>query len=244
MPRRSLALACILALLLSVCGCAKQMPEAIGAVPPEDVSTPEATPTPEPPDPMDGIYPVETQEEAEKVLEQAYEGFITQLTFAFSDTNLSLQDRDIFLQNASNQVLSRRPELKYAYQLACTDGPYGTICSISYMPYKLGYPDGSPEGAEEIRSLADLAAVADEHLGEEEIPIVIRDSDLLVDDMQRVPHRLRPAGVWDRHLRRLFLGVQCALPGGGDSLLECHRYGLRGGAHVELRLDPWGIPVF
>lgn len=50
----------------------------------------------------------------------------------------------------------------------------------------LCYPDGSPEGAEEIRSLADLAAVADEHLGEEEIPIVIRDSDLLVDDMQRV----------------------------------------------------------
>lgn len=53
------------------------------------------------------------------------------------------------------------------------------------MPYKLGYPDGVPEGGIEICSLADLVEIADAHLGEEEIPIVIRNPDLLVDDMQR-----------------------------------------------------------
>ena len=54
------------------------------------------------------------------------------------------------------------------------------------MPYKLGYPDGIPEGAVEIHSLADLAEAADDRLGQEEIPIVIRNPELLVDDMQRV----------------------------------------------------------
>lgn len=43
-----------------------------------------------------------------------------------------------------------------------------------------------PEGGTKIRCLADLAEIADAHLGEEEIPITILDPDLLVDDMQRV----------------------------------------------------------
>ena len=170
----------MLFLLLSMCGCAKQEPEVSDISASVDIS--ETKPT----DPMDGIYPVASQEDAEEILEQAYEGMISKLTFAFSGEELSLQDRSMLLQNASNQVLSRRPDLKYAYQLECTDGPDGTICSILYMPYKLGYPDGIPEGAEEICCLADLAEVADEYLGQEEIPIVIRDANLLVDDMQRV----------------------------------------------------------
>lgn len=30
------------------------------------------------------------------------------------------------------------------------------MCQISYMPYRLGYPDGVPEGAVEVGSLAEL----------------------------------------------------------------------------------------
>ena len=180
------AIFCVIVLLLSMCGCSRQPTETPDvSVPPESFQ-PEETPSPTPADPMDGIYPVATQADAEPVLEQAYEGLVPQLTFAFSDEELTLQDRSILLQNASNQVLSQRPELKYAYQLECTEGPEGTICSIQYMPYKLGYPDGIPEGAVEIHSLADLAEAADDRLGQEEIPIVIRNPELLVDDMQRV----------------------------------------------------------
>ena len=179
------AIFCVIVLLLSMCGCSRQTVETPDvSVPPESFQ-PEETPSPTPADPMDGIYPVATQADAEPVLEQAYEGLVPQLTFAFSDEELTLQDRSILLQNASNQVLSQRPELKYAYQLECTEGPEGTICSIQYMPYKLGYPDGIPEGAVEIHSLADLAEAADDRLGQEEIPIVIRNPELLVDDMQR-----------------------------------------------------------
>lgn len=180
------AIFCVIVLLLSMCGCSRQPTETPDVSVPPESALPEETPSPTPADPMDGIYPVAAQADAEQVLEQAYEGLVPQLTFAFLDEELTLQDRSILLQNASNQVLSRRPELKYAYQLECTEGPEGTICSIQYMPYKLGYPDGIPEGAVEIHSLADLAEAADDRLGKEEIPIVIRNPELLVDDMQRV----------------------------------------------------------
>lgn len=180
------AIFCVIVLPLSMCGCSRQTVETPDvSVPPESFQ-PEETPSPTPADPMDGIYPVAAQVDAEPVLEQAYEWLVPQLTFAFSDEELTLQDRSILLQNASNQVLSQRPELKYAYRLECTEGPEGTICSIQYMPYKLGYPDGIPEGAVEVHSLADLAEAADDRLGQEEIPIVIRNPELLVDDMQRV----------------------------------------------------------
>src|SRR5699024_4311200 len=93
--------------------------------PAETSALEEVTPTPEPADAMNGIYSVKTQEDAEKILEQAYEGMVTQLNFSFSDQTLSLQDRYILLQNAANQIVSRRPELKYAYQLECTESPDG-----------------------------------------------------------------------------------------------------------------------
>lgn len=182
--------AATLAILSAMClsGCSQAQPGAVATNSPSPVApspSPVQSETPAPPDPMDGIYPVGTQEEAAKILEQAYEGLVQKLTFRFAQEDMSLQDRSILLQNASNQVLSARPELKYAYALECVDGDEGTVCKISYMPYKLGYPDGTPEGAVEINSLAELVAAADAALGAEEIPVVIRNPDLLVDDMQR-----------------------------------------------------------
>lgn len=182
--------AAALAILSAMClsGCSQSQPGAVDTSSPNPV-TPSPSPiqseTPTPPDLMDEVYPVDTQEDAAKILEQAYEGLIQELTFRFTQEDLSLQDRSMLLQNASNQVLSDRPELKYAYALECADGTEGTVCKISYMPYKLGYPDGVPEGAVEIHSLAELVTAADDALGTEEIPIVIRDPELLVDDMQR-----------------------------------------------------------
>lgn len=182
--------AAVLAILSAMClsGCSQAQPGDVAADSPGPAApspSPVQSEAPAPQDPMDEVYPVSTQEDAAKILEQAYEGLVGELTFRFAQEDLSLQDRSMLLQNASNQVLSARSELKYAYALECVDGDAGTVCKISYMPYKLGYPGGVPEGAVEIRSLAELVAAADGALGAEEIPIVIRDSELLVDDMQR-----------------------------------------------------------
>lgn len=174
----------ILSAAMCLSGCSKAAPDAVDTgslVPPSPVQSE----TPAVTDPMDEVYPVSSQEEAAQILERAYEGLVQELTFRFTQEDLSLQDRWILLQNASSQVLSARPELKYAYALECTDGAEGTVCRISYMPYRLGYPDGVPEGAVEVSSLAELVEVANTALGKVEIPIVIRNRELLVGDMQR-----------------------------------------------------------
>lgn len=180
--------AAVLMILAAMClsGCSKAGPDAVET---GSLVTPSPSPIqsemPAVSDPMDEVYPISSEEEAGRILEQAYEGLVQELTFRFTQEDLSLQDRSILLQNASNQVLSARPELKYAYALECTDGAEGTVCRISYMPYQLGYPDGVPEGAMEVGSLAELVKVANAALGTEEIPIVIPNQELLVDDMQR-----------------------------------------------------------
>lgn len=216
MSKRRIAAVCALFLLLSLCSCSEQTAEVHSTSVPTATLAPEEVPVPKPSDPMDGVYPVTSPEDAAEILKQAYEGMIPQLTFAFSDAELSLQDRSIFLQNASSQVLSQYPELKYAYQLDCTDGPEGTVCQIRYMPYKLGHPDGMPEGGMEIRCLADLVEVADAHLGETEIPIAILDPDLLVDDMQRA---LQQAGYgYVLYMLNSDATAICAFPGNSDTL--------------------------
>lgn len=188
--------AVVLTILSAMClsGCSQAQSNAVdsnGLSPEAPSHTPVQSEMPASPEPMDEIYPVSTQEEAAQILERAYEGFVQEVTFRFTQEDLPFQERSILLQNASNQVLSARPELKYAYALECTEGAEGTVCKVSYMPYKLGYPDGEPEGAVEINTLAELVKAADAALGKEEIPIVIRDPKLLVDDMQRA---LQPAG--------------------------------------------------
>ena len=216
MTNRRIGMVCLLFLLLSMCGCAGQQPEGPDRSAPPNTPAPEEISEPKPSDPMDGIYSIASQEDAEEILERAYEGMVSELTFTFSDGELSAQDRSILLQNASSQVLSRRPDLKYAYRLECADGPDGTICSILYMPYQLGYPDGIPEGAAEISCLADLAEVADACLGQEEIPIVIRDSSLLVDDMQRA---LQQAGSgYVLYMLNSDATAICASPGSFETL--------------------------
>ena len=182
--------AVVLTILSAMClsGCSQAQSNAVdsnGLSPEAPSHTPVQSEMPASPEPMDEIYPVSTQEEAAQILERAYEGFVQEVTFRFTQEDLPFQERSILLQNASNEGLSARPELKYAYALECTEGVEGTVCKISYMPYKLGYPDGEPEGAVEINTLAELVKAADAALGKEEIPIVIRDPKLLVDDMQR-----------------------------------------------------------
>lgn len=181
------AAALMLSAAICLSGCTKAGPDGVDTVSPalSPAPVPIQSETPAAADPMDEVYLVSGQEDAARVLERAYEGLVEELTFRFAREDISLQERSILLQNASSQVLRARPELKYACALECTDGPEGTLCRISYMPYRLGYPDGVPEGAAEVNSLAELVETANAALGAEEIPIVIRDRTLLVEDMQR-----------------------------------------------------------
>lgn len=101
MSKTRIAVVCVLFLLMSLCSCGKKpvevpdisMPPSSSALEeapdvsmPPSSSAPEEVPVSAPSDPMDDVYPVTAQEDAAKILKQAYEGMIPELTFAFSDT--------------------------------------------------------------------------------------------------------------------------------------------------------------
>lgn len=193
---------CMILLATMLAGCSASPPEAsdgcntavptespIQSMEPEPSGTPEPTDSPLSEEALDvdvkKVYPVASQEDAVEILRQAYLECRPSVIFDFQDRDMSLQDRSILLQNASSQLIQEQPELKYAYALECVEGTEGTVCNISYMPYKLGYPDGIPEGSIRIDSLSQLISTANDNLGAEEIPIAICNPDLLVDDMQR-----------------------------------------------------------
>ena len=81
--------AAALALLSALClsGCSQAQPGAVDTSSPDPV-TPSPSPiqseTPTPPDPIDEVYPVDTQEDAAKLLEQAYEVLIPELKYAYA----------------------------------------------------------------------------------------------------------------------------------------------------------------
>lgn len=193
-------LVCMILMAAMLAGCSASPPEAsdggntavptespIQSMEPEPSGTPEPTESPlteESPD-VEKVYPIASQEDAVEVLRQAYLEYRPSVIFDFQASDMSLQDRSILLQNASSQLIQEQPELKYAYALECVEGPEGTVCNISYMPYKLGYPDGIPEGSIRINNLSQLISTANDNLGAEEIPIAICNPELLVDDMQR-----------------------------------------------------------
>ena len=89
MSKTRIAVVCVLFLLMSLCSCGKKPVEVPDISMPPSSSAPEEVPVSAPSDPMDDIYPVTAQEDAAKILKQAYEGMIPELTFAFSDTELS-----------------------------------------------------------------------------------------------------------------------------------------------------------
>lgn len=87
MSKRRIAVVCALFLLLSLCSCSEQAAEVHSTSVPTATLAPEEVPVPKPSDPMDGVYPVTSPEDAAEILKQAYEGMIPQLTFAFPMRN-------------------------------------------------------------------------------------------------------------------------------------------------------------
>ena len=50
-------------------------------------------------------------------------------------------------------------------------GPEGTVCSISYMHYKLGYPDGIPEGSIRADNLSRFIRAANDIWEQRRFPL-------------------------------------------------------------------------
>lgn len=94
--------AVVLTLLSAMClsGCSQAQSNAVDTNSPSLVipsPTPIQSEMPASQEPMDEIYPVSTQEAAAQILEQAYEGFVREVTFRFTQEDLSFQERSIFL---------------------------------------------------------------------------------------------------------------------------------------------------
>ena len=68
---------------------------------PEPEQTPDVPAAPVEQTPMEGVYPVASQDDAAALLEQAYTQFAPELTVSFSDQTLTWEERWMLLQNAS-----------------------------------------------------------------------------------------------------------------------------------------------
>ena len=93
------------------------------------------------------------------------------------------QSLEIDVINLYNALLSEHPEYKYAYDMKTGLGGGTLTCTISYMPYRAGYPAGF-EGVE-VDSLRALINTAEENLSSDSVNIRITNRGLTVDEMNR-----------------------------------------------------------
>ena len=105
---------------------------------------------------------------------------------AFDVSALSVEgDLPMAVKNLYYAILSDNRMYSYAYDLSAQLGEDGLLhCTISYMPYRTGdYPAGF-QGTE-VSSLSELVQTAQAGLAQEQIPIRITDSTLVVDHMNK-----------------------------------------------------------
>ena len=185
-----LALGCCMA--LCACGKKEAVPAATPApvesstaaaplVPPTDTPLPVETPAETAaPEPM-GIT-AGSREELKHAMADAIEGLCPRLTAEISGDWLEQPKMDV--QNLYNEIAAARPELKYVYDLEISVNGSQLVCAFHYMPYKTGdFPEGF--AGQEISSIAELIAAAEENIGQEAVPVRITDPALEPDAMNR-----------------------------------------------------------
>lgn len=156
------------------------------SAPPEETghaSPPVSTPAPSAP-PKEGALSVASMEEVQKELYDAICGIRQPVKMDIFKLTLS-ETPDLDVKNLYYQLLSRNPEIKYAYDLSAGVKDGLLTCQISYMPYKTGDYPAQWQGVP-VDSLGELVEVAEAHIGEETVPIRLNDSALLPDNMNRV----------------------------------------------------------
>ena len=98
---------------------------------------------------------------------------------------------ELDVTNLYYALMSRHPQLKYAYDISLVVQDGWLTCAVSYMPYKTGSWPEECANAPEIATLGALLRAAEEHLGADPFKLRITDASLTPDDMGRV---LRQAG--------------------------------------------------
>lgn len=98
---------------------------------------------------------------------------------------------ELDVTNLYYALMSRYPQLKYAYDISPAAQDGWLTCAVSYMPYKTGSWPEECANAPEIATLGALLRAAEEHLGADPFKLRITDASLAPDDMDRV---LRQAG--------------------------------------------------
>ena len=92
--------------------------------------------------------------------------------------SLALEQPELDVKNFYYQILSLRPEFKYAYDLSVSLDSSILNCTIFYMPYKTGqYPAGFAQGIQ-VQSLSELIAAAENNLSSDSIAVRIMDTSL------------------------------------------------------------------
>lgn len=145
--------------------------------------TPAPTETPAPPEEKATVT-ASAPEEVQMELLDAMEKVEQPAPMDISGAGLG-EDVEIAVKNLYYDLTRRYPELKYAYDISAAAEGEILTCQISYMPYKTGTQPADGD-ALPISDLGELLRAAEEHLGEESLPIRITDPSLEPEDMDRV----------------------------------------------------------
>ena len=139
------------------------------------------------------VYTVSSVEEITAILVENITYFPSVLNF---DVTALEEQGDVIsddMMNGYNGLTSYYPDLKYMYDYtpSYTEGAGTATCTMKYMPFMTGEIDTMtlPDGTVDIYSLKDLKTVANNGMGEESMPIAIRNQELTVDDMSNALHQ-------------------------------------------------------
>ena len=180
---------CLAALsLLLLCGCVhadENIPSAAESLSPAPTESPVSSdssslqsPSPSPGQPLEVLSIEDVQSELTQAIAQLRQPSPMDIG------SLALEQPELDVKNLYYQILSLRPEFKYAYDLSVSLDSSILNCNISYMPYKTGqYPAGF-EGIQ-VQSLSDLIAAAENNLSSGSIAVRIMDTSLEPDEMNK-----------------------------------------------------------
>lgn len=195
MKKKTAVFLILAALALSACTAAPapvSTPAPVQTPAPTPTAAPVQTPCPtaEPEPESTGPVPVSSPEEIQAVLRGAIAAVCQPETMDVSAAGLS-ETPELDALNLYYGIMSRSPELKYAYDIS-TELENGILkCRIYYMPYKTGeWPEN--EAAVTVSSLGGLLRAAQENIGGQPVPIRMENMDASPDDMNRV---LQQAGA-------------------------------------------------
>lgn len=180
---------CLAALsLLLLCGCVHtddDIPSGAESLSPAPTESPVSSdssslqsPSPSPGQPLEVLSIEDVQSELTQAIDQLRQPSPMDIG------SLALEQPELDVKNLYYQILSLRPEFKYAYDLTVSLDSSILNCNISYMPYKTGqYPAGF-EGIQ-VQSLSELIAAAENNLSSGSIAVRIMDTSLEPDEMNK-----------------------------------------------------------